>query len=270
MVELQNVSFSYGGNQILRDISLTVKKGEFVTVAGPNGAGKTTFLKLLDGLLKPTSGEITIDGMNTKTTKTSRFAGTVGFLFQNPDRQICQNTVRDEIAFSLRQRGDCEADIQRRCDALLEEFHFDGSQAPFSLSRGERQRLALASLLAPSPSLFILDEPTTGLDYRECMHMMQTVQSLNRHGTTVVMVSHDMELILDFASRLVILQDGAVLADGKCAELFRNPPLLQRACLLPPQIIGLAGRLGPEFGSVTTADAMARQLLAARKKGVCL
>lgn len=209
MIRFENVSLSYGGAAAVRDLNFTVGRGEFVALVGANGAGKTTVSKLMNGLLKPTAGRVLVDGVPTTSLRTSALAKKIGFLFQNPDRQLCKPTIREEIRFGLALTG--AKDAAQRTEAVLEAFGLDGDRDPFSASRGERQRIALASLIAVEPEVLILDEPTTGLDYRECMAMMARVRSLNAAGTTVVMVCHDMELVLDFAHRVLVLCEGALL-----------------------------------------------------------
>jgi energy-coupling factor transport system ATP-binding protein len=197
--------------------------------------------------------------MNTKTTKTSAFAKSVGFLFQNPDRQICKTTVRDEIMFSLTCVSTDREYCRRRCGETLAKFGLDGERNPWSLSRGERQRVALASIVAAEPEILILDEPTTGLDYGECMTIMNAVSELNRSGVTVVMVTHDMEIALDFAKSAVVLDGGRVLRQAPVRETFKDAELLARAKLLPPQIAGLAMRL-PNFADVFTIPEMVSRI----------
>lgn len=255
MIQFQNVSFRYGPGAVLENLSFTVARGEFVALIGANGAGKTTAAKLMNGLLKPADGAVLLDGARTADLKTSALAQKVGFLFQNPDRQLCKMTVREEIAFGLRLAG--ASDIEARCDAALADFNLDGRRSPFSLSRGERQRVALASVLAVRPEVLILDEPTTGLDWRECMDIMARVRALNAAGTTVVMVCHDMELVLDFARRVLVLSNGGLLTDGAPEAVFRSGAVCAAAGILPPQMIALSERLSDLLPPESTAEAMA-------------
>ena len=242
MIRYEQVCFAYQDQNILNQINLEIASGEFVAVIGGNGAGKSAFLKLLNGLLKPTAGSITVDGLDTRTTKTSVLAKKIGFLFQNPDVQICKNTVREEILFSLHCAGVQRA--EERCERMIKQFNFAPDADPFSMGRGRRQMLALASVLAVGPQVLVLDEPTTGLDYRECMMIMEQIAALQTAGTTVIMVSHDMELVADFAGRVLVLGGGSVLADGDCRAVMCDRALLSRAKLQPPQIVELAGRCG--------------------------
>lgn len=275
MIEYDSVRFGYGKTkdaELIHGISLSIEDGEFVALTGENGAGKSTFSKLLAGILKPSDGKICVNGIDTKKAKNSMLAKTTGFLFQNPDRQLCTYTVRDEIAFGQKAlKTGTEEEISKRTEKIIERFGFNPDEAPFSLSRGQRQRLALASIIAVEPKVMILDEPTTGLDYKECMEIMSAVKELNKNGTTVIMVCHDMELVLDFARRMIVLADGKIEADGKTLEIMRSKEILQKACLLPPQIIQIALELEEKFPgrfnfeNVRTADELAAKIQEAIK-----
>lgn len=275
MIECDSVRFGYGKTkdaELIHGISLSIEDGEFVALTGENGAGKSTFSKLLAGILKPSDGKICVNGIDTKKAKNSMLAKTTGFLFQNPDRQLCTYTVRDEIAFGQKAlKTGTEEEISKRTEKIIERFGFNPDEAPFSLSRGQRQRLALASIIAVEPKVMILDEPTTGIDYKECMEIMSAVKELNKNGTTVIMVCHDMELVLDFARRMIVLADGKIEADGKTLEIMRRKEILQKTCLLPPQIIQIALELEEKFPgrfnfeNVRTADELAAKIQEAIK-----
>lgn len=275
MIECDSVRFGYEKTkdaELIHGISLSIEDGEFVALTGENGAGKSTFSKLLAGILKPSDGKICVNGIDTKKAKNSMLAKTTGFLFQNPDRQLCTYTVRDEITFGQKAlKTGTEEEISKRTEKIIERFGFNPDEAPFSLSRGQRQRLALASIIAVEPKVMILDEPTTGLDYKECMEIMSAVKELNKNGTTVIMVCHDMELVLDFARRMIVLADGKIKADGKTLEIMRSKKILQKASLLPPQIIQIALELEEKFPgrfnfeNVRTADELAAKIQEAIK-----
>ncbi|GHU74480.1 hypothetical protein AGMMS49992_16040 [Clostridia bacterium] len=266
MIELSHVYFYVESRPLIQDVSLVIPEGEFAALTGENGAGKSTLLKLMMGLIRPASGSIIINGQDTKAMKVSQLAKSVGYLFQNPDRQLFGATVRQELAFGLDYLGITKSEADQRVNATLDELGLDPHRAPLSLSRGERQRVALASIFVRRPKLLLLDEPTTGLDYRECLQMMNSIARLNKEtGATVLMVTHDMEIALDFAPRMLILSEGKLLADGQTHELMRDEPLLARACLMPAQMVALAARLRIEPGQADNADAMAAWL--ERRKG---
>ena len=279
MLRFEDVCFSYGKSGgdggALKNISFEVRQGEFVALLGENGAGKSTLCRLCNGLLKPDSGRVLLAGEDTRRVKTSRLARRVGFLFQNPDRQLCQNTVRDEILLGLeyalekggRKDPVVRAVLEERCEATLSLFGLDGSRDPFGLSRGERQQCALASVLARKPELLILDEPTTGLDYRECVTIMGIIQDLHARGATILMISHDMEIVADFARRALVLSRGRLIGDGPVREIMKNREILEKASLLPAQISALAMELGEGFEGVFTVEDMVEASVSALFSG---
>lgn len=257
MIEFRHVSASYDGElPILQDVSFTVEDGDFVAFVGTNGAGKSTTMRLINGLLKPSEGEVSIDGVSTSALRTSELAAKVGFLFQNPDRQICCKTVREELLFGFAAQGRADDSTQAKVDAMIERFGFDGDAEPFLLNRGTRQLLALASIIVLEPPIVVLDEPTTGLDFRECAKVMEVVSDLNARGTTVVMVCHDMEVVGDYATRVIAMTAGQVIADGATFDVLCDEGVLSRAHLLPPQIVELSMRLARE-GAVSPASPVA-------------
>ena len=257
MIEFKNVSASYDGElPILRNVSFRIPDGDFVAFVGTNGAGKSTTMRLVNGLLKPSSGQVLIDGVPTTHLRTSQLAAKVGFLFQNPDRQICCSTVREELLFGFRAQGRADAEAQAKVDAMIERFGFDGDAEPFLLNRGTRQLLALASIIVMEPPVVVLDEPTTGLDFRECAKVMDVISELNARGTTVIMVCHDMEVVADYAKRVIAMTAGRVVADGETFAVLRDRDVLARTHLLPPQMVDVSLRLA-EDGAVAAASPVA-------------
>lgn len=265
VLEFKNVCFSYNETANVHDLNVKIQKGDFTAITGSNGAGKSTFSKLCNGLLQPSEGDVFVLGQNTKRNKVSSLAKHIGFLFQNPDRQICCSTVEEEIAFSLKNNGLSKEEIQRKVEATIKEFGFDAKTEPFNMSRGQRQRLCLACLIALNPEILILDEPTTGLDYRECMEMMNRIRELNENGTTVIMVCHDMEVVLDFAKSVIVMNRGEILAQGATREILSNKELLAKARLLQPQIAATCSLLGDEFKGLFTVEELISKLKLAKK-----
>lgn len=244
ILSLRDVSFAYpGGGGSVRNLSLSVYPGELVGIVGQNGAGKTTLTKLVNGLLKPASGSVAVAGLDTRTVRVSQIARHAATLFQNPDHQICRDTVLDEVAFGLELAGIDAAEARRRALPVIERFGLPADEAPFSLSRGQRQMVALASVVVLEPELIILDEPTSGLDYRECMTVMETVRDMARAGSAVLMVCHDMEVVSDFAERIAVMADGEILSVGPAGALFADEALMRAARIEPPQVIELAHAL---------------------------
>ena len=272
MIEFENVSATYGnGAPVLHDVSFSVADGDFVAFVGTNGAGKSTTMRLFNGLLLPSAGQVLIDGAPTTSLKTSELARRVGYLFQNPDSQICCQTVRDELMFGFVAQGADDSAAAAKVDAVIEEFGFDPDADPFFLNRGTRQLLALASIVVMEPPVIVLDEPTTGLDYRECMKVMDVVRALHEKGTTVVMVCHDMEVVADFAQRVIVMSAGRVVDDGPAFEILRNRQTLQTASLVPPQVTAISMALadarpalaGTPIAQANTLDEMTGAISAA-------
>ncbi|RKM61448.1 ATP-binding cassette domain-containing protein [Butyrivibrio sp. CB08] len=272
MIRFENVTFGYSEKRpILDDLTFHIEKGDFVALIGANGAGKSTISRLTNGLLHPTRGHVYLNGKDTLKTPSSALARDCGFLFQNPDRQICENTVKDEIAFSMKAQGWPTDEIEGRVDRIIKTFDLDPEWFPFSRSRGERQRIALASVLVCEPGLLILDEPTTGLDYLECIRIMDYVTRLNKEkGTTILMVSHDMELVQSYARNVLVLNHGKILGQGPTNEIMKNMDVLKKARVLPAQIPELALRFGDEFKDVFTVEEMLDALRAKAGKGGAL
>ena len=270
MIEFRDVHASYDGSApILKGVSFTIRDGEFVAFVGTNGAGKSTTMRLMNGLLKPDAGQVLIDDVPTSDLRTSELARRVGFLFQNPDSQICCNTVREELLFGFKALGLDGPDADSRVDAIVEEFAFDPDDDPFLLNRGARQLLALASIVVLAPPVVVLDEPTTGLDYRECVQVMDIIRRIHERGTTVVMVCHDMEVVADYAARCIVMSGGEVVDDAPTFDVLRNRETLERASLVPPQIVELSLELGREIprladgpvGRANTVDEMAAAVM---------
>lgn len=244
MIEFQDVCAAYDEETpVVRHATFTINDGEFVAFVGTNGAGKSTMMRLADNLLTPVSGRVLVDGTPTTQLRTSELARRVGFLFQNPDRQICCPTVRKELEFGFRAQGTFDASARRRVEAAIERFGFDGDAEPYLLNRGMRQLLALASVIVSEPKTLLLDEPTTGLDYLECCKVMDVVSDLHERGTTVIMVCHDMELVADYAERLIVVRAGSIVADGPTFQILRDKTVCERASLVPPQIVAISQQL---------------------------
>lgn len=263
IVDVAGAAYSYGTGQAgIEGIDLTVRAGEILAVVGQNGAGKTTFTKLLNGLIKPSAGVVRIAGLDTRTTPVSALASHAATLFQNPDRQLCRNTVVEEISFGLELQGAPADAARERARHVAATFGLPENASPFNLSRGQRQMVALASVVALEPELIILDEPTSGLDYRECMTVMETVRQRALDGAAVVMVCHDMEVVSDFADTLAVMAEGRLIEVGPSREVFANDAMLAHARIAAPCVPALGKRLAarfhPSFAHITeVADLVA-------------
>lgn len=245
MIQLSKVNTSIRKTEILHDVSFSVLPGEFVALVGPNGAGKTTLLKHLNGLIKPTSGTVTVCGIDTRRTKTSELARHVGFLFQNPDQQILCPTVREELRFGLKHCGIPKATWDERIEvaARMTDLSAKLDSDPLMLTRSRRQRVALASVLATDPEILVLDEPTSAQDERETQRIMDIARELRGRGKTIILVSHDMELVSTYADRVIVLIDGRIALDGEPGRVFSDRELLSRARLSMPSIYRMSAAL---------------------------
>jgi energy-coupling factor transport system ATP-binding protein len=246
-IGIENVSYSYaGGPRVLDSIDLKVEAGEFLAIVGQNGSGKTTLAKHIVGLLQPATGRVTIDGKDRAQMRPAETAREVAYVFQNPDHQIFAATVEEEVAFGPRNFGLPDDEIRRRCDEALEAVGLQNERLsdPFLLSKGERQRLAVASVLVLRPRMLILDEPTTGLDHREQLRMMALVRDLNRSGIAIVIITHTPWLVAEYARRVVLMRKGAKIFDGSVREFFMQDDLLRSSSFRAPEITELSRRFG--------------------------
>ena len=245
---LEQVSFSYlDGTAALRDISLAVAAGEFVALLGANGSGKTTLAKHLNGLLKPSRGCVRVNGRDTRPLRVAELARTVGYVFQNPDHQIFAASVEEEIAFGLRLQGLPQAEVAERVDWALAAFALTSYRElpPALLGWGQRRQVAMAAVLATRPQVLVLDEPTGGLDVRSRDALMAAVTTFNWSGGTVILITHNMRLVAEYASRAVVMAGGQVMFDAAPRALFERREILARAKLAAPTVVRLGQRLAP-------------------------
>ncbi|MDQ7093461.1 energy-coupling factor transporter ATPase [Desulfosporosinus sp. PR] len=252
-VQVNNLSYQYNSDQpALSGINLTITAGEFVALIGQNGAGKTTLARHLNGLLQPTSGDVFVQGMNTKEYDTSDLSKTVGYVFQNPDHQIFSATVEKELAYGLKNAGFKDVEIKDRLNQVLKDTGLEQYRQvhPFTLGKGERQMIAVASILVLKPQILIIDEPTTGADWSGVQAIMTLIQQLHLSGTTIIMISHDMELVARYAQRVVVLHEGGILLDGHPREVFAKEKVLFEAAIVPPQLCRLSLRLRDIFQEI--------------------
>jgi energy-coupling factor transport system ATP-binding protein len=247
LLNVQNVSHVYdAGRQALTDVSLQVVEGELIALIGQNGSGKTTLARHLNGLLQPTRGRVSLCGKDIRELHLSQVAVEVGYVFQNPDHQIFAATVRDEVEFALINFNIAGDEIERRVHFVLETVGLLGMEDhdPFLLGKGQRQRLAVASLLALQPKVLILDEPTTGLDYLEQVRMMDILRQLHAQGKTVIVITHSPWVVAEYAQRGVLMRGGRILFDGALRDLFAQEALLEESHFRLPSLTQLGRRLG--------------------------
>ena len=262
VVEVEDLEFAYpDGTKAIKGVDLKVHKGEFVSIVGQNGSGKTTLVKHLNGLLRPTRGTIRIMGEDAAKYPISVLATKVGYCFQNPDHQIFSSKVFDELAFGLKNLKRSKEEIQATVEMVAERLGLLDllDHNPHTLSKGQRQRIAVAAVLAMGPDIMIVDEPTTGQDPRQSRQMMDLMRLLNEeHGKTIIVITHDMALAAEYSHRLVVMHAGRVIFDGVPAEVFRQEEVLRSTNLEPPQITQLFLKLGIEPVAVTVDEAFMR------------
>jgi len=249
IIEVRSLSHSYDGIPAVDGVDLTIREGEFVVILGQNGSGKTTLVKHFNGLMLPRVGEVRVAGAETRRQSALQLGRQVGYVFQNPDHQIFADTVREEVGFGPRNFGLAPDEVARRVTESLAAVGMAGLEAadPFSLTKGERQRIAVASALASRPKVLVLDEPTTGLDYRQNVGMMELLRRLNDSGHTIIIVTHAMWVAAEYAHRAVLLSRGRVLLDAPMREVMGRTDELAQAHLVAPQAV----RLGAALGGVT-------------------
>jgi energy-coupling factor transport system ATP-binding protein len=246
VISVKDLWFRYDTQDwILRGIDLDIHPADFLAIIGQNGAGKTTLVKHFNGILAPEKGTVRISGRNAREYSMEEMAMQVGYCYQNPDHQIFNLTVRKELEFGLRNLHIPEEEITRRIAQVLETVELKGleEEYPFALGRGQRQKLAVGSILAMNPPVMIIDEPTTGMDWRGGEAMMSLIRDLHRSGRTVIMITHDMRIVSAFATRVVVMVAGQILADGPPREIFVQTDILEQAFLEAPQINRIAAAL---------------------------
>ena len=265
-IELETVSFTYpDGTRALTDVGLVIRPGESVAIVGQNGSGKSTLVRHLNGLLRPTSGRVLLDGRDIRPTHVARLAGLVGLAFQNPDRQLFSGRVSAEVSFGPRNLGLRGSELEARVRAALEEVGLGGEAEtnPYDLGYSRRKLLALASILAMRTPVLILDEPTTGQDARGVARVRGVVARAAGEGRTVIAVSHDMRFVAETFGRVVVMRDGRVVEDGTPEVVFAQAAWgeLRDAHLEPPLAAVAGARLG--LGSTPTDEAVVKGLLRA-------
>lgn len=240
VIKVEDLHYTYpGGVEALKGVNLEVRSGEILAIMGENGAGKTTLVKHFNGILKPTKGRVVVKGIDTRTASIAELSRHVGLVFQNPDHQLFTESVYDEVAFALRNFNFPESVIERRTKWALNllglwEYR---DRSPFTLSVGERKRLAIASVLAYDPEIIVLDEPTAGQDYLQKEKISELLHQLHLMGKTIVIVTHDVEFVTEHVNRVVLMVKGRVIGEGPPRRILSEQPLLRDARLLAPQII---------------------------------
>ena len=245
LLEISDLSFTYEktNKRTLNDISVSINKGEMVAIVGTNGAGKSTFSKVICGMETQDHGTIMFDGLDFATLSIKERAEHVGYVMQNPNQMISNVMIFDEVAMGLRLRGVPEDEVKTRVEKALDICGlYKMRNWPISaLSYGQKKRVTICSILVLEPDMMILDEPTAGQDYRNYTKIMEFLKGLNERGITIVMITHDMHLMLEYADRSIVFSDGRIIADMSCAEVLTNKDIVDRASLKETSLYHLAG-----------------------------
>jgi energy-coupling factor transporter ATP-binding protein EcfA2 len=264
-LRVENLHYAYNDTLALSEVNLTIDPGEFVAVVGQNGSGKTTLVKHFNGLLKPTRGRVWVAGRDTAPLAVADLARQVGYVFQNPDHQISQATVRAEIAFGLRNLGFTDREVVQRTGETLASFGLEAcaDRPPAVLGFGLRRKVALASVCVLRPPVLILDEPTIGLEARAADEVLHLADRLCGQGHTIILISHDMRRVAAHARRCVLLKQGRVVQDAPTRVVFADAEGLAQARLAPPPVTQLAHALA--WGTPLTPEEFYEQF--AQHKG---
>ena len=251
MLEVKNIKYAYNSQyEALKGVDLKVERGEMVALLGKNGAGKSTLFLHLNGIYEPDEGQVFIDGEELKYDKKSllKFRQKVGIVFQNPDDQIFAPTVEEDVAFGPLNLGLSMEEVQDRVEYALARVGMTGFEktAPHHLSGGQKKRVAIAGILAMKPEVMVLDEPTAGLDPQGVVDLSKLLRELNDEGITIIISTHEVDLVPDYANRVFVLVDGLLIAEGTPKEIFSQPEILEKANLKVPIVTDLFQQLEEE------------------------
>ncbi|MGD9029918.1 MAG: energy-coupling factor transporter ATPase [Anaerolineae bacterium] len=267
LLSVQDVGYVYDdGTVALRGVSMDVREGEYVLIIGQNGAGKTTLVKHFLSLLEPTEGIVTFGGADTRELAVSELASRIGYIAQNPDNQIFNQTVEDEVAFALRNLDFPSAEVEERTVETLTAMGLleRRKDHPLALPKGDRARVVIAAILAMEPEVVIFDEPTTGQDYRGAKYILDVSRRLHQVGKTVIVITHHLYLMPEYAERVIVMGKGTILLDAPIREAYHQIDLLRSTYLTPPQSVLLAHELmrrgGPKL-PVLTPEELARSFV---------
>jgi len=260
------------GVQAIQDVTVNIRRGDYVALIGKNGSGKSTLVKHFNGLLRPTRGKVEVGGLDTVVTRSEELSRIVGYVFQNPDYMLFSTTIEDEVAFGPKNLGLKPAEVKERVEEALAVTGLveHRRESPLFFGKGVRRRITIASVLSMNPDVMVIDEPTTGMDYRGRESVMALIDKLNGLGKTMVIITHDMKVVAAHSSRVLVMADGQLILDSPTEDLFGNRGVLAKASLKPPQRIMVADGLGLNYGggipSVDSLTTLVRGVLEGQRK----
>ncbi|MHA1669080.1 MAG: energy-coupling factor ABC transporter ATP-binding protein [Promethearchaeota archaeon] len=245
-INFQDVNFSYpNGTIALREINIKINRGETLAIMGQNGAGKTTLVRMLNGLLRPTSGRVLIEGADIITSSIGSLSKKVGIIFQNPMHQLFSNTVAEEIKFSLKSLDLSKEEVEEKTNIILNKYGFEryADHSPLNLSGGESKKLAIATIMCRDPDILVFDEPTLGQDAKEIRIFLDMLEKESKKKKTIIIVTHNVEFAFEHVPRIVLMTNGRILADGPTDRLLTNETLVNLSSLILPQVFRLKSGL---------------------------
>ena len=259
LIIADGVWYTYAtGIDALRGANLVIKRQDYIALIGANGSGKTTLVKHFNGLLRPTRGRVQVKGLDTRHVSSERLATIVGYTFQNPDHMLFSTSIEEEVSFGPRNLKLPADEIKHLVDEALEVTALAAfrKESPLFFGKGVRRMITIASVLSMRPEVLVIDEPTTGMDYRGRLAVMGLLDELSRRGHTIIIITHDMQIVTNHARRTVVMQDGLIALDVPTTRLFEHEDILARSSLKPPQRVLLARALEFTNSTLPSVDAL--------------